>query len=52
MYHCGLRLNELCHLRVSDLDAARGMLRVIGDVRVGVLTKARPAPSPLADSRN
>jgi integrase len=30
MYHCGLRLNELCHLRVSDLDAARGMLRVIG----------------------
>ena len=29
IYHCGLRLNELCRLRVSDLDAARGVLRVI-----------------------
>lgn len=29
IYHCGLRLNELCHLRVGDLDPARGMLRVI-----------------------
>jgi site-specific recombinase XerD len=29
MYHCGLRLGEVCRLEVSHLDRKRGVLRVI-----------------------
>jgi site-specific recombinase XerD len=29
MYHCGLRLGEVCRLEVSHLDRARGVLRVV-----------------------
>ena len=29
MYHCGLRLGEVCRLEVSHLDKHRGVLRVI-----------------------
>lgn len=29
MYHCGLRLGEVCRLEVTHLDAKRGVLRVI-----------------------
>jgi len=29
MYHCGLRLGEVCRLEVTHLDSKRGMLRVI-----------------------
>ena len=29
MYHCGLRLGEVCRLEVTHLDRARGMLRVL-----------------------
>lgn len=29
MYHCGLRLGELCKLEVGHLDKHRGMLRVL-----------------------
>lgn len=29
MYHCGLRLGEVCRLEVSHLDRARGVLKVI-----------------------
>ncbi len=29
MYHCGLRLGDVCRLEVTHLDAKRGVLRVI-----------------------
>lgn len=29
MYHCGLRLGEVCRLEVTHLDRARGVLRIL-----------------------
>lgn len=28
-YGCGLRVIEVCYLRVSDIDSQRGQLRVV-----------------------
>jgi site-specific recombinase XerD len=28
-YHCGLRIGEACSIRVQDIDAARGVIRIL-----------------------
>ena len=40
MYHCGLRLGEVCRLEVSHLDKHRGVLRVINGKRGNVFKSA------------
>lgn len=44
LYGCGLRIGELLHLRVEDIDSSRGLIRV----RKGKGNKDRYVPLPAA----
>ncbi len=49
MFAAGLRIREACRLRVEDLDAARGVIRVLG--KGGVERHAARHPRLLAALR-
>jgi site-specific recombinase XerD len=42
MYGAGLRISEVCKLKVDDIDAARGVLRIVGKGGVERFAKLSP----------